>query len=94
VRKTKTVTETITHEVTQCIVCDLCGAESNQPEGWEKSIYFETKSEFRFVDIESYPGDYRETGMKADFCPVCAEKVAQMLISMGLKIENCKVETD
>jgi len=94
-RKTRKVVKTEPREVeeTVCIVCDLCGAESPSPSGWSHSIYSKTEVKFKCLDIESYPGDYHESGYKVDFCPNCGKKVMDKLIEMGVKKEDCEYDS-
>lgn len=93
-QKTKKVKETRELEVNVCLVCDLCGAESNQPDGWSSSSYSSFKGKFTLLDIDSYPGDYQSSGYVVDLCPACGKKVMDKLIEMGVDREKCKHDSN
>jgi hypothetical protein len=57
--------------VTVSITCDLCGRESQRPDGWGKDAFDVRSVTIEAVEGYSFPegGDYETTGY--DLCPDC-----------------------
>jgi hypothetical protein len=96
VKKTETKTKDVT--TTVGIRCDLCKEVSEYADGWIKRAETYKDPNVQFIDrfeaysVESWPGYYLKRGLRADFCPKCAQKVAEALKSLGVEIEEFEVE--